>query len=270
MLSEVLTFLGNRNILLHMAYTQEEAIKALGFSEKEAKIYLALLEVGIGSAVSVAKKAGIKRPTTYIILDELISKGAAFIVPQSKKKLYRAVPPQNLFEVYEENFANAKRLLPEIQAKSRQESYKPQVLFYEGVEGVKEVLKYGIKRLEGKELKGFYAKTTPEILKTFSNFKDYNDTLKEKGIKVRGVAPQDPSLVSFRDQDKQYGREVREISKEKYSADIAIDIGDTFVRFFDPVNLQGLIIENPAITKTLGEIFEMVWGETGETKKETV
>ena len=83
---------------------------------------------------------------------------------------------------------------------------------------------------------------------------------------MRGVAPEDPSLVFFREQDKSYGREIREIPKEKYSADIAIDIGDTFVRFFDPVNLQGLIIENPAITKTLGEIFEMVWEKMSELK----
>ncbi len=242
-----------------MAYTQEEAIKALGFSEKEAKVYLALLEVGIGSAVSVARKAGVKRPTAYIILDELIMKGAAFTVPQSKKKLYRAVPPQNIFELYEEKFEKAKRILPEIQAISKQESYKPQVLLYEGVEGVKEVLRYGIKRLTGKELRGFYAKTTPETLKVFDNYKDYNDFLRENKIKVRGVAPKDSSLASFREQDKEYGREFREIPKEKYSADIAIDIGDTFIRFFDPVNLQGLIIENPAIAKTMGEIFEMVW-----------
>jgi HTH-type transcriptional regulator, sugar sensing transcriptional regulator len=242
-----------------MTFTHEEAIKALGFSEKEAKVYLALLEIGIGTVVSVANKARIKRPTAYIILDELISKGATFIVPQSKKKLYRAVPPQNIFELYEEKFEKAKRALPEIQAISKQESYKPQVLLYEGVEGVKEVLRYGIKRLIGKELKGFYAKAKPETLKTFDNFKAYNDSLKEKGIRVRGVAPKDSSLVYFREQDKTYGREIKEIPKEKYSADIAIDIGDTFVRFFDPVNLQGLIIENKAITKTLGEIFEMIW-----------
>jgi hypothetical protein len=31
------------------------------------------------------------------------------------------------------------------------------------------------------------------------------------------------------------------------------------VRFFDPTNLQGLIIENPAIAKTMREIFNLVW-----------
>lgn len=245
-----------------MELAHEKAIETLGFSDKEAKVYLALLELGVGSAIGIARKSGLKRPTTYVILDELIKRGVVFMVPRSKKKLYRAIPPQTLFENYGERFEKAKGVLPEIQAISRQDSYKPQVLLYEGVEGVKEALRYGTKNLAGKEIKGFYAKTTPEIMKEFDGYKEYNNFLKENGIKMRGIAPKDPSLESFRTQDVEYGRKFREIPREEYSADIAIEIGDTFVRFFDPVNLQGLIIENHAITKTLGEIFELVWTQT--------
>jgi len=247
-----------------MITTEEGAIKALGFSEKEAKVYLALLEIGIGSAVSVSKRAGIKRPTTYIIFDELISKGAVFIIPQSKKKLYRAIPPQNLFELYEERFNRAKRVLPSIQAISKQESYKPQVLLYEGIEGVKKAFEYGIKRMAGKEIKGFFAKASPETLKNFNNFQDYGVAFRDNNIRIRGIAPRDQSLVSFRQEDSSYLRKIKEISKDKYSANISIEIGDTFVRLTDSANFQGLIIENPSITNTFGEIFEMVW--ENETK----
>jgi predicted transcriptional regulator len=243
-----------------MEMTKEQAIETLGFSDKEASIYLALLEIGVGSAVGVAHKAGIKRPTAYVILDELIQKGAVFMVPRTKKKLYRATPAQNLFELYESRLQKAKEVLPKIQATSKQESYKPQVFLYEGVEGVKESFNYGTKHLAGGEIKGFYAKaTTPEVMKMFDSFNEYNNFLKENGIKTRGISPKDQSLAYFRKKDAEYGRAFKEIPKEKYSSDIAIEIGDTFVRFFDPVNLQGLVIENQAITKTLAEIFELVW-----------
>ena len=65
--------------------TNEEAIGALGFNEKESLIYLALLKMGVGSAVSLARKTGIKRPTVYFTLEELEKKGAAFLIPRSKK-----------------------------------------------------------------------------------------------------------------------------------------------------------------------------------------
>jgi len=222
-------------------------------------VYLALLERGVASAIGVARKAEIKRPTAYVILDELIQKGAVIVVPRSKKKLYRAIPPQNLFEMYEERFFKAKDVLPEIQAISKQESYKPQVLLFEGIEGVKEVLNYRLKDLAGGEIKGFYAKTTPEIMKKFDNYEEYNDTLRKNNITMKGIAPVDSSLEDFRKSDREFGRTFKEISSDKYSSDVAIEIGDTFVRFFDPINLQGLIIENPAITKTMREIFDLVW-----------
>lgn len=242
-----------------MEIAHEEAMKSLGFSDKEAKVYLALIEMGIGSAISIARRAEIKRPTAYVILDELIQKGAVIVVPRSKKKLYRAMPPQNLFEMYEERFEKAKEVLPEIQAVSKQESYKPQVLLFEGIEGVKEVLNYKLKSLSGKELKGFYAKTTPEIMKKFDDYREYNEALRQNNITMRGIAPEDPSLQEFRKRDKEFGRIFKEIPREKYSSDVAIEIGDTFVRFFDPVNLQGLIIENSAIAKTMREIFNLIW-----------
>jgi HTH-type transcriptional regulator, sugar sensing transcriptional regulator len=242
-----------------MKLTHEEALKTLGFSDKEARIYLALLEMGMGSAIGIATKAKIKRPTTYVVLDELIQKGAVIVVPRSKKKLYRAMPAQNLFEIYEERFEKAKDVLPEIQAVSKQESYKPQVLLYEGIEGVKEVLNYKLKGLAGKEIKGFYAKTTPEIMKKFEDYREYNEVLRKNNITMKGIAPADPSLKEFREKDKEFGRIFKEIPSEEYSSDVAIEIGSTFVRFFDPVNLQGLIIENSAIAKTMREIFNLVW-----------
>jgi sugar-specific transcriptional regulator TrmB len=242
-----------------MEITHQEAIQSLGFGNKEARVYLALLEMGIGSAISVSVRAKIKRPTAYVILDELIQKGAVIVIPRSKKKLYRAIPPQNLFEKYEEQFNKAKGLLPAIKAVSKQESYKPQVLLFEGIEGVKEVLNYKLKELAGKEITGFYAKTSPEIMKKFDGYKEHNESLQKNHITIRGISPRDRSLKEFRAEDKEFGRIFKEIPNDKYSSDVAIEIGDTFVRFFDPANLQGLIIENPAIAKTMREIFNLVW-----------
>jgi len=240
----------------------QEAIESLGLSEKEAKIYLALLGAGASSAYGIAVRSGLKRPTTYVILDDLVRRGVVLLVPRSKKKLYRARDPQFLFERAEKKFKEAKAKLPEIEARAKQESYKPRTLYFEGIEGVKEVLNYHTKELAGGEIKGFYAKTSPEIMKKFDNYKEYNENLKKNNIKLRGIAPKDPSLSSFRKTDKEFRREFKEIPKEEYSSEVAIEIGKDFVRFFDPVNLQGLVIDNPAIAKTMNQIFEMVWKKT--------
>ena len=54
---------------------EQQVLENLGLSEKEAEIYLALLELGTGTVVEVAKKSGVKRPTAYLVLDELKKMG---------------------------------------------------------------------------------------------------------------------------------------------------------------------------------------------------
>lgn len=237
----------------------QELIESLGFSKKEASVYLALLKRGAISAYGVAVASGLKRPTAYVILDELVHKGAAILVPRTTKKLYRAVPPENLIEKMRAKLGRVEDALPKIKALEKVGTEKPQVLFFDGVEGAKEALRYGMDTLEHKTIQGFYAKTSPEIMKLFDDYKEHNTELKKRGVRVQGIAPRDASLREFRASDAEFGREFVEVSAQEYSSDIAIDIGPTFVRFFDPINVQGLIIENPAITKTMRQIFEIVW-----------
>ena len=51
-------------------------LQDMGLSEKEAKIYLASLEIGRATADQLAKQAKIVRSTTYVQLESLMKKGA--------------------------------------------------------------------------------------------------------------------------------------------------------------------------------------------------
>ena len=53
----------------------QSSLEYAGMKPKEAKIYLALLELGEASVVQIAKSAGIKRTTVYNILPDFINRG---------------------------------------------------------------------------------------------------------------------------------------------------------------------------------------------------
>ena len=53
----------------------KEKLQELGLSEKEARVYLALFELGPSVVSGLAKKAGINRSTTYVILETLAKRG---------------------------------------------------------------------------------------------------------------------------------------------------------------------------------------------------
>lgn len=111
----------------------------LGLTEKQAKVYLACLELGPAPVLSIAAQAGLKRPTTYLILDELVNKGLISIIPREKKKLFVAEDPKRLQEVAEERFYQIKNLLPELQALYNTKAARPAVVLYQGKEGMQRV-----------------------------------------------------------------------------------------------------------------------------------
>jgi len=240
----------------------DETLKLLGISDKQAKVYGALLGLGISSAKAVSLRADLKRPTTYVILDELIALGLVMVVPRSKKKLYRALNPELLLERRKQELRQVENKIPEIEALMRagggQE--KPTVMFFEGVEGIKEILNYKIKEMSGKTIYGFYATGSKEIQKRFGYFKTEENKRIKLNIKAKGIAPDDlENLQMYREEDRKVGREIITLPKEIYSSDIAIEIGESWVKTNDFKNLQGLIIENPTFAKTMREIFEILW-----------
>ncbi|MFB6212254.1 MAG: TrmB family transcriptional regulator [Candidatus Magasanikbacteria bacterium] len=237
----------------------KQAIQKIGLDDKEARAYLSLLQLGVSSAQKVAEESGLKRSTTYVILGQLKEKGAVSLVPDAKKKMYRPVTPEKLFEKAEKEISKARDALPEIKALENTGSEKPNAIFFEGHEGVKEALNYRLEDLKDKEMVAFYAKSDEDILKSFNYFEDYNNKLKELNISARGIAPKDENLDYFRQVDEEYNRQIKVLSQNDYSSTVSIEITKDFVRILDPNNLQGLIIENESIAQTLNEIFELVW-----------
>ena len=48
-----------------------EALEAYGLNKKQAKVYLACLELGLATVQDLAKRSGVRRTTIYSLLDEL-------------------------------------------------------------------------------------------------------------------------------------------------------------------------------------------------------
>ena len=59
-------------------------LSQLGLTQNQAKVYLACLQLGVDTVWHIAKFANLKRPTVYLILDDLGQKG---LVSKTKKDL---------------------------------------------------------------------------------------------------------------------------------------------------------------------------------------
>jgi sugar-specific transcriptional regulator TrmB len=234
-------------------------LKNLGLSEKEARVYVALLEIGQSTAYSVANKSGLKKPTTYVVLDELRKKGLVLKLPHARKHLYSAKPPHEVLSAAEEKLYVIKQILPQLAALSLKGAVEVKTLFYEGFEGIREALWYKIDNLSNEECVAFSASGVDASKKLIQLFRELNDAFKERNVRNRSIARDHPSLQEFRSVDAEYNRKVKVIPNNKYSSNISVEIHTSFIRILMFKELQCVIIDNPNVAMTFKQIFEMVW-----------
>ena len=75
-----------------------EQLERLGLNRNEAKIYLALLDLGEAQAGQISKKAQINRTTTYDSVERLIQRGLVTYVIKANKKVFQPVHPTKILE----------------------------------------------------------------------------------------------------------------------------------------------------------------------------
>lgn len=114
-----------------------KSLQQLGLNQKEAQIYLSLLQLGNASVLSIAKQSSIKRPTVYEILESLKNQGLVFENLIGKKKFWQAQAPDKLEEMMQNKLERIKNILPELKTIYNLPQTKPKVLHYEGFEGIK-------------------------------------------------------------------------------------------------------------------------------------
>ncbi|MFA5173584.1 MAG: helix-turn-helix domain-containing protein [Candidatus Pacearchaeota archaeon] len=70
----------------------------IGLTEGEAKVYLALSELGSTTAGFIVKKSGVSYSNVYDILNRLIDKGVVSFIIKNKTKYFQASSPYNLVD----------------------------------------------------------------------------------------------------------------------------------------------------------------------------
>jgi Cd2+/Zn2+-exporting ATPase len=78
----------------------EDQLMALGLTEYEAKVYLALLRENPATGYQISKSAGVPRSMVYEALGRLEARRAVLKTAEEKAVLYRPVPPDTLLDRY--------------------------------------------------------------------------------------------------------------------------------------------------------------------------
>lgn len=246
-------------------------LMAMGFSEKEATVYISSLELGKGTVSQIARKAGINRTTAYHILGSLVSRGLVVISGKEPKQEYVAEPPEkiiNMFSNYikaNQNYIEeAKDIIPKLKSLHNVRG-RPQIRFYEGKEGIQQVYE---DTLTSKETIRAYASVEDTQHTLPEYFPEYYKRRAKKGIRIRAIFPATPEAVELSKHNKEEIRETALIPADKFSFSPEINIYNNKVMIASWKESLGIIIESEEIADAMKKIFELAWPEAKRLEKE--
>jgi sugar-specific transcriptional regulator TrmB len=233
----------------------EETLVKVGLEEKEAKIYIALLDLGSEKVHEIAKKAGIKRPTAYVILEQLYAKNFVVKTHHEKRAFYSAEKPDVILRSLKEKEELLGQALPLLHARMATSKTKPRIRIYEGKGGVEKVYDE------------IYASPSVCFFGALKNLSDefvgHTDKLKEiirsKSINVRDLVTQDPKDLDFGFAALGRNYEARVVPKEfDLYTDGAI-YGDQVAILSIKKELFAVVIESREVADTFRSLFELAW-----------
>ena len=203
-----------------------------------------------------------KRPTVYVIAEELVEKGIIMHVPGEEKKRYIARMPDVFIEEQEERLQAARKILPELRSFQKGTAEKASILYFEGTDGLRQAHQYKQKELQGKDIVGFFASPDDVSHESVEVFKEWNAYKARHNIHVRGITVDHPDLSSFKEFFKieEGGMLAKYLPKKLYDANVSIEsCNGKFVRICFMESAETLIIESQKFAAAIKDVFELLW-----------
>lgn len=249
-----------------------KSLEELGLTDGEARVYLALLEVGKSTVGPIIKKSKISPSKVYDVLNRLMEKGIVTSVIGGKTRFYRALSPQRLKilitdqrDSYNKQLQHQEKVLtdiiPTLEFRQKGGEEKEYAEILEGVRGIKAFFEMLIEELKSGET-GYvlgYTKFTGELFDEY--FNEYNNRLRKKGVEAKVIFQYD---AWFRKKRKGRPHATYRYLPESVRAPAFIGIYHDTVGIMIVTERQKLciLIRNQEIADSYKEYFEFMWKQS--------
>ncbi len=228
----------------------------LGFSNKEAKVYLAGLELGASSVQKIALRAGVNRATTHVILQSFIKRGLVTVFESRGRNFFAVEDPsllQKLIRLKTEEEHDRRerlnRIWPEFSVLYALSKDKPRVQFFEGREEVLAAADL-IFQAQERVLRNIY--NVDDLYRAFPKYRRRMRGHEFRTIYNRSVGPRPEA------EERRVKRVASYVPEEEYPIASDIDIYDDKIHITSlRQDLMAFFVQNQEIAETQKAIFDL-------------
>jgi len=250
----------------------QKQLQNLGLSDKEAKTYEILINLGPAKASRITAETKFKKGDTYNILRALKEKNLITEKSNNKKTIFQANAPIELNKLIREKEKELEsqkneidQLIPTLTSIFQNTNDKPIVQIHNGINGVKLFYKDLLK--EKKDFLIFVSRFHRQNEELETLVEEQITKQQKVGLKLRALNPIQKLKFSltpteYIENQKKLGAEVRFIPNE-FSFDSQIFVYGNKICIISLKNeLVTTMIENENISNTLKTLFEYIWQTT--------
>lgn len=241
-----------------------QTLELLGLSPKELDVYLATLRLGTAPLRRVAEESGYQRATVYDALKHLREVGLVRYVDAKTHRYFTGEDPHKLRGIatrrevaLTEAREGLEKILPSFVAMQGTHECRPAVRYYEGPNGVRDLLEDVLSTAEHAESKAKLYRVYSSagirdlILQAWPTFTKERI---RRGVRVRAIAIGEGGSTTGLDERKWLRKDA---TSPTYIFLCATKTA--YVSLAQDKELFGVIINDPAVAKTEQCIFDALW-----------
>lgn len=239
-----------------------QTLETLGLSQKEIDVYFTVLQLGSAPLRKIAETCKLKRGTVYDALKRLQSASLISFLDGKRHRYFTAEHPRRLQSLatqkevaVQEARQNIIEKLPQIESLMGIAGHRPNVIYFEGSTGVKQLLENVLSETSKTRSKIYRVYSSAGLRDLIANaWPNYNKRRKNLKIRVKALA--------IGEGGKTHGLDERKWLSINDSAPMYTFIyGEkvAFVGLDDRKKLFGVSINDKAIADTQRLIFDSLW-----------
>lgn len=233
-------------------------LEQFGLTPKQAKVYLAALQLGTSSVQDIAREAETERTNAYGAIEALIARRLMSVTTSGKKQLYVAEPPERLESLLSEQRDSLSRLLPELRSLHNQGENKPRIRYYPGLEGYKAAYDETLDATSQEQLAVYSVKDILDVLG-----REYVDRVVTRrvklGIHLRVVRSRETEIRGVYPTGADDKREVRLAPAGMVFPIATYVCGNKVIFLSSKRELFGLVMESADIAQAQRNYIEALW-----------